>query len=394
MNRLMLLRIAFGAGLLLVAATGFGQAVGNAERAALEALFQDRPQGLSYTEQFAQAVSPEVLDSHLKSIRAEVGRYQGVEGNSNPYTVRFEKGTATVHIAVASSGAIAGLQFTQVAKAAASLHEAVQDFLSLHGDTSISIIENGEMIVNEGSDEPLAVGSSFKLAVLRAVEVAVSEGELAWDTVLTLSEDDKSLPTGVMQNWPEGSPVTVDTAAILMISQSDNTATDLLIRTVGRGRVERYARDSMPVLTTREFFLLKSDSQTAARNSFLRSSTQQKREVLDRLEGELPPASLFSGGPVHRQIEWFFTTADLAELIEQIERTDILAVNAGPVEPSEWDEYGYKGGSEPGVVNMTLRLVSEDGDRFAISATQNRANTDVDMSTFVSSLQTILAQLD
>ena len=41
-----------------------------------------------------------------------------------------------------------------------------------------------------------------------------------------------------MQDWPPGAAVTVETLATLMISVSDNTATDTLIRLVGRERVE------------------------------------------------------------------------------------------------------------------------------------------------------------
>ena len=41
-----------------------------------------------------------------------------------------------------------------------------------------------------------------------------------------------------MHTWPEGSPLTLHTAAVLLVSLSDNTAADLLLAELGRDRVE------------------------------------------------------------------------------------------------------------------------------------------------------------
>lgn len=363
------------------------------ERSVLETLFRDGAEAVEYTDQFLQAVPPAAMAQHLQSIRGQIGEYVAVEGESNPYTVRHARGAVTTHVAITSDGALAGIRFTQITKTGESLNDAVTSFLDLPGQTSLTIRKDGETLVKAGEAEPLAVGSSFKLAVLRAVEVAIERGQLSWDTVLTVDRDQASLPSGVLQSWPDDSPVTVQTAAILMISQSDNTATDMLIREVGRGAVERHAMDSRPLLTTREFFLLKSEEQSQDRIAFLRGSTDERREVLADLEGELPPASLFAGEPVHPEIEWYFRTEDLARLIEEIERVDILGINPGPVEPSQWEEYGYKGGSEPGVMNMTVRLMSSEGEEYSVSATQNRRDGTINTQVFTAALQSVIARL-
>lgn len=379
--------------LIVCGPVAFAETGTNTEVVALESLFRDGVNSLTYTSRFAQAITPEALEEVLDTIRGRVGGFVTVEGDANPYTVRFTDGNATVHIAIAPDGAVAGLQFTQVVESGSSLDEAVALFMELPGEASIVVRKNGQPIISERGDTVLAVGSSFKLAVLRAVEAVLDEGRLQWDTVLTLDERDISLPSGVLQSWPVGSPITVGTAAVLMISGSDNTATDLLIRTIGRESVEQFAPDSRPLLTTREFFLLKADDQSDARAVFLRGSGDERRQVLSNLQGELPSPSLFESGPVHQEIEWFFTTAQLAELIEQVDRSDILGVNPGPIEPSHWAEYGYKGGSEPGVLNMTLLLVASDGDRFSLSATQNRSDGDIDAGAFVEVLQAVISHL-
>ena len=83
----------------------------------------------------------------------------------------------------------------------------------------------------------------------------------------------------------------------------------------------------------------------------------------------------------------------LTQLIDRIDRTDVLAVSAGPFDAGSWQYLGYKGGSEPGVVNMTLRLVTTDGTRYSVSATQNRGHHAVDLAEFVQGLNMVLAHL-
>ncbi|MFL9455456.1 serine hydrolase [Tolypothrix bouteillei VB521301_2] len=50
---------------------------------------------------------------------------------------------------------------------------------------------------------------------------------LAWKDVVQLQPSEKSLPSGMLHTWPDGSYLTVQTLASLMISLSDNTATDI-----------------------------------------------------------------------------------------------------------------------------------------------------------------------
>ena len=379
--------------LLLVPTAGFSQITTRDEQAALATLFQGGPQELTYTQQMQNAISVDQLRQLVASIEDRLGSFTGVEGEGNPYTLGFTNGSATANMVLNEQGEVAGLQFTQLVPRTGSLDEAVSALLDRPGQTGIAIRRDGGTMLNRGSQQPLAVGSAFKLAVLRALEEAVEDGTTGWDTVLELSASDRSLPSGIVQEWPAGTAITTETAAILMISRSDNTATDMLIRHVGRRAVEAHAPDSRPLLTTREAFLLKADAQSEVRDEFLSASLTGKRAVLDALSGELPPATLFASGPVHPQIEWFFTTTQLARIIEEIDRTDILGVNPGPINPNDWQDYGFKGGSEPGVITLTLWLVAKDGSEYAVSATQSRTDAPVDANAFVSALQAVLAHL-
>lgn len=119
-----------------------------------------------------------------------------------------------------------------------------------------------------GDQNAHPLGSMFKLYVLGAVVQAVKDGKLSWDQQLTVSKDVKSLPSGQLQDAPDGTKVTVQHAAKLMISVSDNTAADMLIGAVGGPAVEKVVVATgashqallTPFLKTRQMFDLDGDA--------------------------------------------------------------------------------------------------------------------------------------
>ena len=173
--------------------------------AALEALFTAGPEAVTFTDEFAAAVSVDQLRSILRSLAERLGPFRGIEGTDSPFTVRFVNGTATADV-VLSDGAIAGLRFRQITPATEDLAAAVTRFMDRPGEVALSIRRNGEEIVARNADRPLAVGSSFKLAVLRALELAVAAGDARWDEVVHLDHGERSLPSGVTQDWPDEPP--------------------------------------------------------------------------------------------------------------------------------------------------------------------------------------------
>jgi hypothetical protein len=118
--------------------------------------------------------------------------------------------------------------------------------------------------VDPTRQQPL--GSSFKLYVLGALGRAIESGKDAWSTDLAIQDRWKSLPSGVLQNDPAGTELTLAQYADYMISISDNTAADHLIHFLGRDAVQdqltRFGNQDpaadTPLLTTRELFALKS----------------------------------------------------------------------------------------------------------------------------------------
>lgn len=112
------------------------------------------------------------------------------------------------------------------------------------------------------ADQTMPTASAFKLYVLGAVADAVAAGRVHWDQQMTVTDAVRSLPSGRLQDAPNGTRVSVRDAALGMISISDNTATDLLMATVGRPAVEQQQSvmshhdpaQNLPFPTTRELF--------------------------------------------------------------------------------------------------------------------------------------------
>ena len=239
----------------------------------------------------------------------------------------------------------------------------------------------------------LAVGSAFKLAVLAALQDQVAQGLRQWDEVVALDPAWKSLPTGILQTWPDGAPLTLHTLAALMISQSDNTATDALIHLVGREAVEAYSPRNKPFLTTREAFVLKENEALLAQ--YRQAGERGRRALLGRLASEpLPSTEIFATGPRALDVEWFMTATELCTLMARVQGLPLMSINPGVADPEAWARAAFKGGSEPGVINLTTGLVRADGSRLCVVATWNTETPPAGMeSQFISLYSRLLAAL-
>jgi beta-lactamase class A len=252
------------------------------------------------------------------------------------------------------------------------------------------------------SDAAGPIGSAFKLYVLGALAEAVRGGTMDWDDSLVIQETDRSLPSGRLQDQV-GSTVEVREAARLMISISDNTATDLLITQLGRPAVEAVLEPmgvgpasrarTLPFLSTREMFILKWGARPDALAAYASAAEEQRRRLLEDLPTELPPASAVDPAlPVEiDRIEWFASPLELAaaQLFLDNRRTltgleslgDILGANPGlPLDPATWTRVAFKGGSEPGLLALSWLLERADGRRFVLALVVSDASRPIDQA--------------
>jgi len=236
-------------------------------------------------------------------------------------------------------------------------------------------------------DAALPLGSIVKLYVLGAVVAAVEDGSLAWDDELELTDDVRSLPSGRLQDEPVGTTLTVREAAELMISISDNTATDLLVDTVGREAVED-AQAAMghhdpalntPLLTTRDLFRV-GWGDPALRGAWADGDAAERRALLDDLPGgvlDVDPGAVTD--PVWQDdLDWFATSADLCAAhawLHDAAGTDagepvreILSANPGiEVDTERWPYLAFKGGSAPGVLAGSWLAEDADGTAWVVT---------------------------
>ncbi|NLG20121.1 MAG: serine hydrolase [Actinomycetales bacterium] len=267
----------------------------------------------------------------------------------------------------------------------ASWGELDEEFTALGGTTRLYVgdVADGSCTTAYGAgNDPAPSGSVFKLLVLSAVVEAVEAGELAWDEELTITAEVKSLPSGELQDRPDGSAVTVEEAAGLMVAISDNTATDLLMEAVGPDRlsaaVARVTDEPerlTPLLSTSEFFRLGWDAPQV-RERWADAAPDERVALLEELPADLARlrANPFAvSQPAWPDgVDWFLTGEEVctahAVLQQQAQRPagtpvrGILSANPGLPRPDAATYQGFKGGSAPGVLAYTFYLESADDE--------------------------------
>lgn len=82
-------------------------------------------------------------------------------------------------------------------------------------------------------DKRFAAASVVKIPIMAALFAAASEGKLSLDQQVALTREQKTGGSGQLKNLPAGSVFTVEQLIELMVTQSDNTATNMLIDLVG-----------------------------------------------------------------------------------------------------------------------------------------------------------------
>lgn len=377
------------------------------ERRAADLCTQFRKTPGDYDKLFAPAflaqVPPDKLNQIFDYYFTQVGRCTQVKLTAAESVVAakfdliFEQGysvPATLAVNAAAPQLIEGMLLGLPVKLTTSLAGFVEELRALPGETNLLVVKLEQTgltpIIAHNAERELALGSAFKLYVLSELVRAVNARERKWADVTTLEAKFTSLPSGMLQTWPVGAPVTLHTLASLMISISDNTAADQLLMTLGRERVERmlaatgHAKPELnaPFLSTLEMFKLKGEPTGQAASAYLALDAQGRRAYLANTVAAIKRADanpFADGRPAYvDKIEWFASAADMCRLMNWLrlqtesDKTarEILTINPGSgltIPRDKWQYVGFKGGSEPGVLNMTYLLQSSKGDWYAFS---------------------------
>lgn len=370
---------------------------------------------------FRTAVPPEQLAQVLASLKMQFGDAVQIEAvrpldaHSATIDIRFDKAVVTFTIGVLD-GKLSGLFITGTRTDGDTLAKITTDIAALPGRTGLVVqrltASGTETIASAHADERFAVASVFKLYVLAEVDRAVRAGERRWSDVLPLTQ--KSHPSGIAQDWPDNAPMTLQTLATLMISISDNSATDTLIAAIGQTKLAAVIRasgharpsDMIPLLSTQAVTGLKMPANAPLRDRFLAADDATQTRLLaeagEPLRLKNLDLSVYTGGPNQIDtVEWFASPADIARLLAILERDGdpvthaILKINPGipPVSAGRWAYLGYKGGSEPGIMGMSFLLHGQQGNRYIVSALVNDSEADIDQPRFITLMTRLLDQL-
>ncbi len=344
----------------------------NLEVKRIEAVFTGEILEEDFTSRFLAQVPFAQIATITAQVSEQIGDFETVEGEDGEYRVDFTSGYALTQISLDAESKIQGLLLTDVIPNVADLDEAVAAFDALiMGSTQGSLLIQkydgmaSEIVVERNSDTPYAVGSAFKISVLATLQEEINAKKRNWTDVVNLQEQDKSFPSGTLHHWYVGAPLTLESAAALMISRSDNTATDLLIRTLGRETIESYLVKqgivlNQPFLKTRELFYLKSEPYETYAESYRTASREEQLEILEVLAERARPAvsEILVGGdaPYLLEAEWYFKSQELCKVMAQVKDLELMHIEPGFVSRDGWSKLAYKGGSEPGVLNFSYWL--------------------------------------
>lgn len=302
----------------------------------------------------------------LAGLRKEHGACEEITApSSERVEYRFARARVPGRLYLDDHAKISGLWFGPAERLGETVDEMVAALAKLPGEVALTLTgPDDKPIARRGADHPLAVGSTFKLFILRALADDVAAGKRRWADVVELDPRHRSLPSGKLQDWPARSPITLHTLAALMISESDNTATDELLLLLGRERVEQAAGTrNRPFLTTLEAFKLTSErGQALAARFDAAKGESARRAVLKALEA-IPGEDLgaWRGDGQLKTVGWFYSTDELCKVIRGLNDLELLGINTGLAAKNRWKAVRFKGGSAPGLRNFTHLLQSDRG---------------------------------
>jgi beta-lactamase class A len=278
-------------------------------------------------------------------------------------------------------------------------------------------LEGGEVreLFAARADEKFAVGSTFKLFILGTLAEEVNADRRSLDNVMLLEKRLEGPPSSEMANWPVGSPVTLNTLALKMISISDNTATDHLLYLLGRERVEQQMKVmghahpewNLPLLSTRDMVELRNKKLNLPGKEYNQLDEAVKRKFLaDHYSGMPNYDAVDFDTAAYDVAEWYATPKDMAKALAWLKANTsedepahllraILAVDPKlPHDKAVWPYVGFKGGSEDQLLAGNWLLQNKSGRWYTMSLYWNNPDGKADEKLLIEALGTIFAAVE
>lgn len=126
---------------------------------------------------------------------------------------------------------------------------------------------DGRPVLSVAADRPVPAASTVKVLILVEAHAQAADGDLRWSDEVTLTDEDKVGGAGSLRRERSGSTWSWAQLARRMIAESDNTASNLLLRRLGMDRVN--ARAAALGLTRTRFrrFFMDEEARRAGRDN-------------------------------------------------------------------------------------------------------------------------------
>ncbi|MGC9070971.1 MAG: serine hydrolase [Elusimicrobiales bacterium] len=296
-----------------------------------------------------------------------------------------------VTIAINTNGRITSFSFRPPFKKTLSVSDIVEKLKSLNYEKKAILIKKltqiEKTLYSYNDEESFAIGQAFTLYILSYL----AENEKRWDRVVRVDHNHKSFSSSTINKYPESAPATIFTLAYHMISESDSTATDILIDYIGKQKLEHYIKDknsnyilNLPFLKTKEAFRIKMKPNFAQK--YQQASTDEKREMLRYLEDDETNTYKLDSSttPFINTADWFASPKDICLLMDHIRIINnpfanaILSLNPGlDLKSGGYLWGGFKGGRESGVLTLNWLLKAKDEKYYCISIMINDSKKDI-----------------
>ncbi len=263
--------------------------------------------------------------------------------------------------------------------------------------------------------ERFAVGSSFKLFILGTLIKDVNEDRRSSEDIMRLRADLQGPPHSEMADWPVGSPVTLHTLALKMISISDNTATDHLLYLLRREAIEKQtdlmiggdAAWNTPLLSTREMTMLRDKRTGLLGKEYDKLDVAGRRKFLaTHFQGVPDYEALDFDTGAYTVAEWYATPIDMARALNWIHQhttggqpaSELLRILAmAPkleYDAKEWPFVGFKGGSEDQLLAGNWLLQNKNDKWYTMHVFYNNPDGKADQEKLIGVIQAIFKAVE
>ncbi|MFX1237896.1 MAG: serine hydrolase, partial [Promethearchaeota archaeon] len=337
---------------------------------------------------FKLQVPMEYLLYGIERFKAHYGEFQyaraiAVDIDVYNYHSVMENGNITGIIGLANNNLINQFfigcgPFLESYLSSFTLNNITDEFIDFPdgGNKSLLITRDEIVMCNSTTGEKQAVGSTFKLYVLKALrEKITTDPQVNWTTEIPILDKLKSLPSGVMHTWANGTMVSLETLANYMMEISDNTATDHLIQFLNRSYIESFLPldYSIPLLKTADMFKLRYLVNNTDLTTYLAMDPTAKRTYLDDIVYELDIDDIpllfldpWENIAMEKEVEWYFTTTQVAQVINDVKDLNATRRSLGCALVNQWEAVAYKGGSNVGVLSLAHAVQAKNGTWYTV----------------------------